>query len=173
MSRLRAACAGALLLLTCLAAQAAIDIYAFETPEQEARFKALSDELRCPKCLNTNLSGSDSPIASDLRRTVARMVVEGHSDEEIRSYLLERYGDFILYRPRLTARTFLLWFGPAFLLAGGAFVVWRMARAMPAAAAGDGGLSEDEQAQLAALGVGDDPDDALLGDAGPGGSGAR
>lgn len=141
----------ALLLLPLLAA-AAIDVYEFETAEQEARFKALSDELRCPKCLNTNLSGSDSPIASDLRRTVARMVTEGYSDQEIRDYLLERYGDFILYRPRLTAQTLLLWFGPALLLLIGAAVVFLMAR-RTGGDAGSAALSEEEVARLAALGA--------------------
>lgn len=142
----------AMLLLLPLLAAAAIDVYRFETPEQEARFKALSDELRCPKCLNTNLSGSDSPIASDLRRTVARMVTEGYSDQEIRDYLLERYGDFILYRPRLTPQTLLLWFGPALLLLIGAVVVFLMAR-RAGADAGPAKLSEDEIARLAALGA--------------------
>ena len=141
----------ALLLLPTLAL-GAIDVYEFETAEQEARFKALSDELRCPKCLNTNLSGSDSPIASDLRRTVARMVVEGYSDQEIRDYLLERYGDFILYRPRLTPQTLLLWFGPALLLALGAVVVFNMARRVDPET-GDGALTEEERARLAALGA--------------------
>ena len=142
----------AALLLAPLLAAGAIDVYEFETAEQEARFKALSDELRCPKCLNTNLSGSDSPIASDLRRTVARMVTEGYSDQEIRDYLLERYGDFILYRPRLTAQTLLLWFGPALLLGVGAVVIFMMARRTGA----EGSpvvLSEDELARLQALGA--------------------
>ena len=129
---------------------AAIDVHEFETAEQEARFKTLADELRCPKCLNTNLSGSDSPIAADLRRTVARMVREGRSDEEIRAYLLERYGDFILYRPRLTARTLLLWFGPAVLLLLGAVVVFLMARRSGGEDA-PAELSEEELARLEAL----------------------
>lgn len=149
-------------LLLPLLATAAIDVYEFETAEQEARFKALSDELRCPKCLNTNLSGSDSPIAADLRRTVARMVTEGHTDQEIRDYLLERYGDFILYRPRLTPQTMLLWFGPALLLLLGAVIVFLMARRSGAEAA-PAELSEAEVAKLRALGA----DDAA---AGPGAS---
>lgn len=140
--------------LCAMPVQAAIDVYEFASPEEEARFQSLSAELRCPKCLNTNLSGSDSPIAADLRRTVARMVREGYSDQEIRDYLLERYGDFILYRPRLTAQTLLLWFGPALLLALGAFVVFRIARS----ARDDDGpveLDDADRARLEALGVGD------------------
>jgi cytochrome c-type biogenesis protein CcmH len=142
-------------------AAAAIDIQPFETEAQEARYKALIDELRCPKCLNTNLSGSDSPIASDLRRTVGRMIREGHTDDEIRDYLLSRYGDFILYRPRLTAGTVLLWFGPAVLLVVGlvviGLIVRRQLRAVDA-----GTLTDDESERLAALqaraGQGDAPD---------------
>ena len=143
-----------LLALLAVSAHAAIDVYEFSSPEEEVRFQALSAELRCPKCLNTNLSGSDSPIAADLRRTVARMVREGYSDQEIRDYLLDRYGDFILYRPRLTAQTLLLWFGPALLLAFGAFVVLRIARA---AREEDGPIELDDadRARLEALGVGD------------------
>ena len=106
---------GALLLALGTASFAAIDTYAFETAAEEARYKALIDELRCPKCLNTNLSGSDSPISADLRRTVATMVQAGKGDEEIREYLLARYGDFILYRPRVMPATYVLWFGPALL----------------------------------------------------------
>lgn len=143
-----------LLVLSAMSAHAAIDVYEFSSPADEARFQALSAELRCPKCLNTNLSGSDSPIAADLRRTVARMVREGYSDQEIRDYLLERYGDFILYRPRLTAQTLLLWFGPALLLAIGALVVFRVARS---ARDEDGPVELDDvdRARLDALGIGD------------------
>lgn len=142
-----------LLVLLCLGplvAGAAIDLQEFDTPAQEARYHALIDELRCPKCLNTNLSGSDSPISADLRRTVARMVREGRSDEEIRSYLLERYGDFILYRPRVTPATWLLWFGPAALLLVGAVVIVLMVRRQRRAA-GAADLSPEEAERLARL----------------------
>lgn len=117
-----------LLALLASVAGAVIDVQEFDTPRQEARYEALIDELRCPKCLNTNLSGSDSPIASDLRRSVAEMIREGRSDQEIRDYLVQRYGDFILYRPRLTGATFLLWFGPGLLLVVGLVVIWVMVR---------------------------------------------
>lgn len=118
----------ALLALLAPVAFAVVDVQQFDTPRQEARYEALIDELRCPKCLNTNLSGSDSPIAADLRRSVAEMIREGRSDQQIRDYLVERYGDFILYRPRLTAATFLLWFGPGLLLLIGFGVIWVMVR---------------------------------------------
>ena len=82
-------------------------------------------------CQNSSLSGSTGGVAEDLRREVHRMIMEGRSDAEIMQFMYERYGDFILFRPRLTAGTILLWFGPLlFLLLGGivAYGIWRRAR---------------------------------------------
>ena len=91
-----------------------VDVFHFDNEEQRARYKALIDELRCPKCLNTNISGSDAPIAQDLRRLVHKfVVVEGKSDEEILSFLRDRYGDFVLYDPPFDQRTWLIWLLPA------------------------------------------------------------
>lgn len=140
----------ALLVLLAPLAGAVIDVQQFDTPRQEARYEALIDELRCPKCLNTNLSGSDSPIAADLRRSVAEMIREGRSDQQIRDYLVERYGDFILYRPRLTAATFLLWFGPGLLLLIGFVVIWVMVRRQ-LRRLDETGLSADEAERLERL----------------------
>lgn len=98
-------------------AVAAIDSYEFPDHESRQRYQLLVDELRCPQCLNTNLAGSDAMIAKDLRREIHRLVLEGMSDAEIRDFMYQRYGDFILYRPRLTAGTVLLWFGPLLILA--------------------------------------------------------
>lgn len=114
-----------------------VDTFDFETPEQQQRFRKLSDELRCPMCQNTSLSGSTGGVAEDLRREIHRMIIEGLSDQEIEQFMFERYGDFIFYKPRLTAETIFLWFGPLlFLLVGGlaAFAVWRRARSTPAEA---------------------------------------
>jgi cytochrome c-type biogenesis protein CcmH len=100
-------------------AQAQIDVFDFETPEQEQRYRQLSNDFRCPMCQNANLSSSPGGVASDLRREIYRMIMEGQTDAQIEEFMLARYGDFILYRPRLTAQTILLWFGPLlFLLAG-------------------------------------------------------
>ncbi len=143
---------GALLLLAGAVSASSIDVYEFETREQEARFHALNAELRCPKCLNTNLWGSDAPIAQDLRRTVANMVREGHSDAEIRSYLVSRYGDFILYNPRFTARTAVLWVGPFLLLFLGIGIIAVMIRNQRRAArASREGISAEEAERLARL----------------------
>ena len=141
---------GAVLLAFSTASLAAIDTYAFETAAEEARYKALIDELRCPKCLNTNLSGSDSPISADLRRTVATMVQAGKGDEEIREYLLARYGDFILYRPRVMPATYVLWFGPALLFLLALAFVARLVRRQRQAEA-PVPLSPEEQAALERL----------------------
>jgi cytochrome c-type biogenesis protein CcmH len=121
-----------------------VDVYDFPSAEAEARYRALIDEFRCPKCLNTNLSGSDAPIAQDLRRTVHRLIVEeGLSDREIREYLQARYGDFVLYDPPFKPGTWLLWLGPAAFGVIGLLVLLRILR--PAAPVQ---LSEADQARV-------------------------
>ncbi len=110
-----------------------VDTFQFVTEEQQQRFRQLSDELRCPMCQNTNLTGSTGGVAEDLRREIYRMIMEGLTDQEIEQFMFERYGDFIFYRPRLRADTFLLWFGPLiFLLIGGfvAYGIFRRAKAL-------------------------------------------
>lgn len=138
----------ALVLLAGAPALAGIDAYEFRTPEQEQRYRALVEELRCPKCQNQNLAGSDALVARDLKDRTYRLVMAGKSDEEIRQHMVERYGDFITYRPPLRAGTLLLWAGPALLLLiVAAVLVWRVRR--PAAAPAP--LSEDEQRRLRQL----------------------
>lgn len=126
-----------------------VDVFAFETPAQEARYRALIAEFRCPKCLNTNLLGSDAPIAQDLRRTVHRLAIaEGRSDEEVRDFLQTRYGDFVLYSPPVRPGTYLLWFGPGVLLL---VSFWVLRRTVRNAARREPSLSGDDQARLDAL----------------------
>lgn len=139
----------ALLLLAGAApALASIDVYEFQTPEQETRYRHLIEELRCPKCQNQNLAGSDAMVARDLKDRTYQLLMEGKSDAEIRAHMVERYGDFITYRPPLRAGTVLLWVGPGLLLvAVAAFLVWRVRR--PAAAPSP--LSEAEQKRLREL----------------------
>ena len=105
-----------------------VDIYDFPNAETERRYRALVGELRCPKCLNVNLSGSDAPIAQDLRAAVYRLVVrEGRSNREVRAFMQTRYGDFVLYDPPLKFGTALLWLGPAlFALVGLGLVAYRL-----------------------------------------------
>ena len=142
--------AGLLGLTLSLGAQAAIDTYEFKDEAARERYRTLTEELRCPKCQNQNIADSDAPIAMDLRREIYRMLDEGKSNEEIVDFLVARYGDFVRYNPPVNARTWLLWYGPWLLLAGGlgvlAAIVLRRRR--PAAPGHGTDLSAEERARL-------------------------
>ncbi|MFA7667643.1 MAG: cytochrome c-type biogenesis protein [Burkholderiaceae bacterium] len=88
-------------------------------PADKARYDRLAHELRCLVCQNQTLAESDASLAADLRRQVETMVIDGRSDDQIKRFLVERYGDFVLYRPPMQSNTWLLWFGPFVLLAVG------------------------------------------------------
>lgn len=107
---------------------AAVDAFEFDTPEQQERFRRMSNDFRCPMCQNTNLTGSGGGVAEDLRREVYLMIMDGKTDYEIEQFMFERYGDFIFYKPRLTTNTLLLWFGPLLFLLIGGFIVYRIIR---------------------------------------------
>lgn len=111
------------LLCVSLSAIAATDVYQFDTPEQEQRFRVLLDELRCPKCQNQSLADSDAGIAQDMRTRVESMIKEGKSNDEIVDYFVSRYGDFVSYRPPVTPTTSILWLAPVLLLGSGAVVI--------------------------------------------------
>ncbi|OQK18744.1 hypothetical protein AU255_10525 [Methyloprofundus sedimenti] len=102
---------------------AAIDVYQFDDPEKEKRFQHLTFELRCPKCQNQNIADSNAEISQDLRTKIFQMLNAGKSDDEIVDYMVERYGDFVLYEPRVKPQTYLLWFGPGLFLLLGLLVV--------------------------------------------------
>lgn len=106
-----------------LCAQATIDIYEFDNELLRQRYQSFIEEMRCPKCQNQNLAGSDSPIASDLRRELRRLLEEGRSDKEIVDFMVSRYGEYVLYRPRVSSNTLVLWGLPVFLLVAGLTVV--------------------------------------------------
>jgi cytochrome c-type biogenesis protein CcmH len=134
-----------LALLPCVAlAQANADVapLGFQSPAEEARFHALASELRCVMCQNQSLADSNAQIARDLRREVLELMRQGRSDAEIKDFLVARYGEFVLYRPRVEASTWLLWLGPAVLLLAGGVVVARVVRTRSANAA----APDDEQA---------------------------
>lgn len=95
----------------------------FETPEQEARFKELTFELRCLVCQNQNLADSDATLAHDLRREVHEMLMDGKTNEQIKEFMVQRYGDFVLYRPPVQTNTYLLWLAPLIMLLGGALIL--------------------------------------------------
>jgi cytochrome c-type biogenesis protein CcmH len=92
------------------------------------RLKSLENELRCLVCQNQTLADSNAPLAEDLRREVRDLATSGKSDAEIRAYLVARYGDFVLYKPPVKSTTYVLWFGPFLLLAGGAVAWWVLIR---------------------------------------------
>ena len=102
--------------LICVSSQAAIEAVKFETPELLERYQSLIAELRCTVCQNQNLADSDADLAKDLRRKTEEMLKAGQSDEDVLSYMRERYGDFVLYSPPLSGSTSLLWLGPFALL---------------------------------------------------------
>jgi len=96
-------------------AQASIDVYEFDDPEKEAQFRTLASELRCPKCQNQNVNDSNAPLARDIKDRVYQLIEEGKSDQEIVDYMVERYGEFVTYRPRMSLGVALLWGAPAVL----------------------------------------------------------
>ena len=101
---------------------------AFEDPAQQARYERLTRELRCLQCQNQTIADSTAPLAADLRREVREMMKAGKTDADIRQFMLDRYGDFVLYRPRMSAANFLLWAAPALLLVLGALAAVRFIR---------------------------------------------
>ena len=101
---------------------------AFEDPAMQERYEHINRELRCLVCQNQTIADSNATLAQDLRREVREMLAAGKSDDEIRTFMIERYGDFVLYRPRMTAGTFLLWAAPVLLLLIGTFVGIRVIR---------------------------------------------
>lgn len=101
----------------------------YRSANEEARFHALAAELRCVQCQNQSLADSNAQIAHDLRREVLALMQQGRSDAQIKQFLVERYGPFVLYRPPMDARNSVLWFGPlAALLAGAGVLVWVVRR---------------------------------------------
>jgi cytochrome c-type biogenesis protein CcmH len=106
----------------------AIAASALAQTDLDARLKKLEEELRCLVCQNQSLADSSAPLAEDLRREVRALAVAGKSDDQIKEFLVARYGDFVLYRPPVKSTTWLLWFGPFVLLAGGALVWWMILR---------------------------------------------
>jgi cytochrome c-type biogenesis protein CcmH len=117
-----------LLLALSVAPAFAIDITQFEDPAKEAQYLRLTHEFRCMQCLNTSIADSQVDLAADLRRDVHDLVQEGKTDDEIRKYMVDRYGEFILFRPLVNARNMWLWAGPIVFLVIGALVAVRILR---------------------------------------------
>jgi cytochrome c-type biogenesis protein CcmH len=124
-------------------------------PALEKRVMALAEELRCLVCQNQTLADSNAPLAEDLRNQLREKMRQGKSDAEVVDFLVERYGDFVLYRPPLKATTVLLWFGPFLLLALGFAVLLRRVRQRRQAA--DNEISDADQKRAAELLAGREP----------------
>ncbi len=123
--------------------------FPFDDPKKEQEFRELTGKLRCLVCQNESLAASDADLAEDLRREVYDMMKAGRSKEEIIKFLVQRYGDFVLYDPPLKPSTYLIWFGPGVLLLIGAFVVIRTLKQKKSAR--EKTLSAEEQQRVEAL----------------------
>jgi len=126
--------AGTMLFLFVSAAVAIDTDKAFDDPELQARYEHIIEEVRCLKCQNQSIKDSNAFLAGDLRREIRRMLTEGKTDDEIYDFLVTRYGEFALYRPRMSGKTLVLWIAPIALLLAGGFVLVNILRrrmAMP------------------------------------------
>ena len=140
------------LTLACFgSAQASIDTYEFSSQAERERYRTLVEQLRCPKCQNQNIADSDAPIAMDMRDEIFKKLEEGQSSEQIVEFLVDRYGDFVRYKPPVNKSTLILWYGPAGLLAFGfvmvATIVIRRRRSTRSKQ-DEQKLSSDEQSRL-------------------------
>ena len=100
----------------------------FETIDQQSRYTQLIENIRCPVCQGQSISDSNSELAKDLREKVHEMILDGQSDVDIFSYMVERYGDFVVYKPPLNIKTFLLWFAPLMIMVFSLFFLFRSTR---------------------------------------------
>ena len=99
-----------------------------ENPAQRALYERLIDEVRCLVCQNQTIADSNAPLAADLRREIRDRVAQGQSENQIKDFLTERYGEFVLYRPRFVGPATLLWLAPGLLLLIGILVLWTIVR---------------------------------------------
>ena len=140
----------ALVILAPFAGAAIFEPREFDSPEQEASYKELTNELRCLVCQNQNIADSEAELAGDLRREVYTMLRDGKNRDQVVEFMVNRYGDFVLYRPPLRASTIALWSGPFILGLGGlAFLIYQIRRRTRSTAPAD--LSEEERRRLAEL----------------------
>ncbi|MCK6262692.1 cytochrome c-type biogenesis protein CcmH [Vibrio sp. ZSDE26] len=135
-----------------MGASAAIDVYEFETLEQELQFKELGHTLRCPKCQNNTIGDSNAELAQDLRQKVYEMTKEGKSKSEIVDYMIARYGNFVTYKPPLTLATSVLWLGPFLVIfIGFGLIILRSKKSKVVDSSSDEQWDADKEARLKAL----------------------
>jgi cytochrome c-type biogenesis protein CcmH len=125
------------------AAAAPIETFKFDSPETEKVFHKLSEELRCLVCQNQNIAESNADLAKDLRLEIYNMLSDGKSEDEIVDFMVQRYGDYVLYRPPFNPMTWLLWFGPAIVFAFGLVYVVRLMKSQSSKAQVES-LSDEE-----------------------------
>lgn len=134
-----------------IVAQAAEPVVSFETDAQRVRYERLLEEYRCLKCQNQNLAGSNAALAGDLRRQIRERIIDGEDDAAIDDYLVQRYGDFVRYRPRFGGANLVLWIGPFVLLLIGlaaGFTLARRSQRRAAQAPPPQGVAVDEARRL-------------------------
>ena len=112
-----------LVLFVSLSVHANIDLYEFKDENTRVRYTKLTKELRCPKCQNQDIADSNSPIASDMRSEVHRLVEQGSSNDDVVNFMVDRFGEFVSYKPRVQPSTYLLWYGPWALIAFGVIII--------------------------------------------------
>lgn len=139
----------ALLLLPLLGQAETTEIRQFDDPVTEQRYRDLTASLRCPKCENQAIDDSESPIAADMRDRVYLLLQDGRADVEILNFMVDRFGDYVLYNPRLEGRTYLLWGLPGALVLLGGLLVMLIVRSRRHASAS--ALSREERERLDAL----------------------
>ncbi|MEA1889432.1 MAG: cytochrome c-type biogenesis protein [Pseudomonadota bacterium] len=137
----------ALMVFASMPSLATIDAYQFDDPEKEALYKKLIKELRCTVCQNQDIGDSNADLAKDLRRKTYEMISSGKDEEYVLDFMSQRYGDFVLYRPRMQSNTILLWVGPFIILIFAVFFLLRFIR-RPSA---DVSLTETDRAQAEKL----------------------
>ncbi|MEH6616303.1 MAG: cytochrome c-type biogenesis protein [Porticoccus sp.] len=136
----------------------AVDTYEFDDETTRSRYQLFIEEMRCPKCQNQNLAGSNSPIAADLRRELQRLLNEGQSDSDIIEYMVSRYGDFVLYNPRVQSNTLVLWSVPFVLMLIGFIVLIRLLRGNKGGGDNDGEMTPEKYDRLNNLLSDDEPE---------------
>jgi len=133
-----------------VATAAPIETFKFESAENEKIFHKLSEELRCLVCQNQNIAESNSDLAKDLRLEIYNMLSQGKTEDEIVDFMVQRYGDYVLYRPPFKPMTWLLWFGPVIIFIIGLVFAVRLVKAQSATVA-DEGLTEKEIERIKSL----------------------
>lgn len=138
-----------------VAISAPVELHKFDSPKQEADYRALIQELRCPQCQNNNIADSNATISTDMRAKTLELLKKGKSKDEVVDYMIERYGNFVTYNPPITPATIMLWILPLILIALGLGIVLHRKKAKPQAVNSSQNfakpvqhLNQDEQERL-------------------------